>query len=97
MRKSGADVNFRNTIKTIGGGSFSPQELRTLEERVLDKASWPDVGYLQGIEAGVPVVLSPRQKATIDGLLQRLGDDALATRVRGTYNDAIRTGRVKVH
>ena len=97
MKKSGADRIFRDTLSVIGGGDFSPAELRALEERVLDVADWGDVARLHGIEAGAPVVLSPNQKSTIDGLVGKLGSDALAKRVQGAYGDAFRTGKVIVH
>lgn len=97
MRKSGADVNFRNTIKAIGGGAFSDAELRALEERALEAATWGDVARLQGIEGGAPVVLSPNQREVIDDLVRRLGDDTLAKRVRAASEEALRTGRVTIH
>lgn len=96
LKESGADQNFRSTLRTVAGRDFTPAELEALEERVLDRVNWLEAGFLPGIEAGDPVVVSPRQKATIDGLIGKLGGDPLAARAKAAYGKAVRRGRVRV-
>lgn len=96
MRASGVDNNVRTTLRQIAGDGFTADELKALEDRVLDKANSNDVKVLWGIEEGVPVVVSPNQKAAIDGLMGRLGTDPLAQRARKTYEHSLQGGRIRV-
>lgn len=94
---SGADQNFRRTLRAIAGNGFSQAELEELEDRMLRKAEPADVGVLYGITEGAPVVISPNQKATIDRLLGEAGADELGQRARGAYGRALQRGQVKIH
>jgi len=96
MHASGADKGFDRTVGTLTNGRFSPQEIQTLEDRVLDKAQKTDVGALYGVQEGVPVYLSPNQKAVIDRLMGQLGEDPLARRARDAYGGAVSAGNVRV-
>ena len=95
LEASGADKGFDRTIGALTNGSFSPQEIKDLESRVLDKAEWTDVHALHGIQEGVPVNLTPKQKTVIDGLMGKLGDDPLARRARDAYGRAVGAGNVR--
>jgi len=94
---SGADQNFRRTLRAIAGNGFSQPELDQLEERILRKATRDDVGVLYGITEGAPVVISRNQKATIDRLLNEAGTDELGRRARDAYGRALKHGQVKIH
>lgn len=63
---------------------------------MLDAATMDDARTLWVVRAGTPVVISPNQKATIDGLFGRIGGDALAERARTSYRRALQSGRVQV-
>ncbi len=67
-----------------------------LEERVLDAATWNEAGRLWTIEGGRQIVVSPDQKAALDAIFGRLGDDELARKARGAYERKMRNGQVKV-
>jgi hypothetical protein len=96
MRLTGADKGFDRTINSMTGGQFSPGDIRTLEDRLLDKAEWrKDTDVLQGIAEGPPVYLRPDQKAVIDRLIGGLGADHLAQRAQAAYQKAIDAGQVR--
>ena len=78
MRRTGADKGFGRTIGAMTNGQFSADEIKALENRVLDQASLPQAWSLRGIEEGPPVDLNARQKAVIDELMGKLGSDPLA-------------------
>lgn len=96
IRGAGVEQNIRSTLRGLAGEGFSAAELADLEARVFEEATMGDVKTLWGIEAGAPVFISPRQKAAVDGLFGRLGDDPLARRAREAYGRALQKGRVKV-
>ena len=96
MKSSGTDKNVQQALREISGGEFSAEELGALEDRVLDRATREDVGSLFGIQATKPFAVSPRQKATIDGLFSKLGGDPLAEKARGAYGRALKDGKVRV-
>ena len=95
IRASGADRLIHQRLDAITGGEFSDKELQELEGRALDKATKADISNLMGLQDGHPIVLSPTQRAAIEGLLSRLGDDALARRARGAYGRAIQSGAIR--
>ena len=93
------DPLSRLRAKTIAGltnGAFKPQEVRVLEDRVLDAAGLLDIPVLTGIGEGPPVVLSPRQKKVVDRLVTGLGSDELGARARDSYRGAVKRGDVRV-
>ncbi|MDO8379030.1 hypothetical protein [Phenylobacterium sp.] len=96
MKSSGADKNVQRALREISGGEFSSAELEALEDRVLDRATREDVGSLFGIQVTKPFSVSPRQKATIDGLFGKLGGDPLAEKARTAYGRALKNGKVRV-
>jgi len=95
MAASGADTRFDATMGQLTGGAFSPRELHVLEDRALNAARPQDLGPLQGIGEGVPVVLTPGQKGIVDRIVGQLGDDALGVKARKAYEGAVRGGRVQ--
>jgi hypothetical protein len=96
MRATGADKRFDRTIGTMTNGAFAPQDIRALEDRVLDKAGVLDVGVLAGVTEGLPVSLSPHQKTVVDRLMGGLGADPLAQRARAAYGKALNGGRIQI-
>jgi len=97
MSGAGVEQNVRSTLRSLAGDGLTPVELERLEERVLDRATQKDIHALWGIEAGAPVMISPNQKAVIDSLVGRLGDDPLAQRAGASYRRVLKGGRVRVH
>jgi len=96
MKISGADKAFERTVSTITGGQFSKSDLKTLEDRLLEKADrGKDVGPLMGIQDGAPVYLTPAQKSVVDSLVGRLGSDPLAQRAQDAYRKALNAGQVR--
>lgn len=96
MAASGADRRFDATLRGLTAGTLSDRELGALKDRALDAARREDIGTLAGIQEGVPVTVTPAQKAVIDRLVGRLGGDALGQKARSSYEGAVRGGRVKV-
>jgi hypothetical protein len=90
------EANLRSTVRGMVGGQFTGVELKTLEDRALDGAEMGDLKTLQGIEAGPPVFLTPSQKARVDGLMPKLGSDALGGRARDAYGKALKNGQIRV-
>ncbi|MFN3582847.1 MAG: hypothetical protein ACK4TT_02815 [Phenylobacterium sp.] len=90
------EQNLRSTLKSMFPSSFTDGEITTLQDRALDAAEWKDLLVLQGIEAGSTVTLTPAQKARVDRLVNKLGDDALGRRARGAYGDALSRGQIRV-
>jgi len=91
------EPRVRGAIRGIVGSQFSDQELRALEERALRNAGIGDALTLQGLAPGATVQLSPRQKTSIDGLMNKLGEDDLAKRARDAYGAALQNGKIVVH
>lgn len=97
MKLTGADKGFDRTIAGMTGNRFSPGDVKVLEDRVLDKARWPDdVRVLRGVAEGPPVNLTQYQKAVVDRLVRGLGSDPSAKRAQEEYDRAIRAGQVRV-
>jgi hypothetical protein len=96
MHATGADQAFDRTIGGITGGTFQPGDIKALEDRALTAAKPGDLAILYGIADGLPVVLNSAQKASIDGLMGKLGSDALATRARAAYQKAVDAGQIRV-
>lgn len=96
MKVDGGEKRVRSTLRDLAGQGFTPSELERLEERMSDTATWDDASKPWVIESGAPVVISPNQKAVIDGLFGRLGGDPLAERARSSYRRALQSGRVQV-
>jgi hypothetical protein len=96
MRKTGADHRLDATLSRMTGGSFSPDQIQTLEDRALHAAKYSDIGALTGIEEGPPVALSPEQKAIIDRLMSQSGTDPLGRAARAAYQRAWKNGQIKV-
>ncbi|HEX3887348.1 MAG TPA: hypothetical protein VHW05_07600 [Phenylobacterium sp.] len=96
MHATGADQTFDRTIGRITGGTFQPGDIKALEDRALTAAGPDDVAILRSIADGAPIVLSSAQKASIDGLMGKLGSDALATRARAAYQKAVDAGQIRV-
>ena len=97
MRATGAEKGFDRTVTSMTGGEFAPGDVKALEDRLLDKAQWPDVGTLTGVVEGPPVYLRPDQKAVVDRLIGSLGSDPLAQRAQTAYQRAIGAGQVRTH
>lgn len=95
MRASGADKGFDSTISGMTGGGFGPDQIKSLENQVLDKASWDEAMALRGITEGPPVDLSRNQKTVVDGLMNRL-DGPLADDARAAYQRALRAGQIRI-
>jgi len=91
------EPRVRGGIRGIIGPQFSDQELHDLEERALRNAGIGDALTLQSLAPGAPVQLSPRQKSSIDGLMNNLGNDDLAKRARAAYGAALKSGKIVVH
>lgn len=88
--------NLRSTVRGLVGSTFTPQEVDDLEKRALDKVEWDELGALVGIEAGIPVELTPKQKTKIDSLMNRMGDDPLARRARDALDQGLKSGKIRV-
>lgn len=95
LRASGADRRLDRTLVQMTGGEFTPQELQALKDRALDKIEAPEAKQLFGIVEGPPVKLRGDQKAIIDRVMNRLGDDPLANKARGAYGRAIKSDQVR--
>jgi hypothetical protein len=95
LRTTGADKRIDRTLDQITGGEFSPQERRSLEDRVLDEIKGREAYGLRGIVEGPPVDLRRDQKAIIDSVMGRLGDDPLASKARGAYGRAVKSGQIR--
>jgi hypothetical protein len=96
MRRTGADHRLDATLGRMTGGSFSPDQIQTLEDRALHAAKHSDIGALTGIEEGPPVTLSPEQKAIIDRLMSQSGTDPLGRDAQAAYQGAWRNGQIKL-
>lgn len=79
------------------GDAFSRHELDALEDRMLRNVSRDQIGVLQGITEGSPVVISPNQEVAIDELIEDVGTDDLGRRVRDACRGALERGQVVVH
>jgi hypothetical protein len=90
------EPNVRATVRGIVGSSFTDEELRVLEDRALDRFTLYDGFTLQGIRAGSPVILTPRQKERLDEIVDQLGDDDLGVRARVSYADGVRRGEIRI-
>lgn len=88
--------NLRYTIRSIVGDEFTEQELSILEDRAIKAADVLDVPVLKGLQRGAPVFLNPRQKKSIDRIVNGLGEDALGSRARDAYGKAIHDGQIRV-
>lgn len=96
LRASGADKRIDRTLDQMTAGEFTSVERRALEDRALDKIERSEVGLLGGIVEGPPPVnLRPDQKAVIDNVMGRLGDDPLASRARDAYGKAVKNGQIR--
>lgn len=95
MYLTGAGKRFDRTIDRMTNGSFSPEDVKALENRVLDAAESRDVRTLQGVVEGPPVYLNQAQKSVVDKLMGRLGSDPLARRARDAYGKAVDAGQVR--
>jgi hypothetical protein len=96
MRATGADQGFDRTLNRMTGGQFKPDEIKTLEDRALTAASWPEVFRMTGIGEGPPVVMTAGQKATTDRLMSQIGSDDLAARARAAYERAVNSGQIRI-
>ncbi len=89
---------FRSTVRGfVGAGAFSDKELEALENRALDAAEMKDLDTFKGVSGGSPVMLNPAQKARVDGLMDKLGNDDLGRRARDAYGTAVKNGQIRVH
>ncbi len=90
------EQNIRGTLGGVVGSGFSPRDINTLENRAIDAASPIDAVTLSGLQAGVPVTLSTKQWNTIDGLLQRMPQDALGQRAYSAFKSGLASGKIRV-
>ena len=96
MAASGADKRLDATVGALTGGEFQPGEIKTLEDRALDKVKWEDAKAMRGVTEGSPVVLTAPQKAIVDRLMGQIGSDPLGQRARAAYGRAVASGQVRV-
>jgi hypothetical protein len=96
MAASGADKRLDATIGALTSGQFQPNEIRTLEDRALDKIDWDDAKAMSGVTEGSPVVLTAPQKAIVDKLMGQIGSDPLGQRAQAAYGRAVANGQVRV-
>lgn len=96
QKDSTLEPRVRATVRGLVGPSFSDDDLKVLEERALHAADITDALTLGGLQAGTPVLLSPRQKTHVDGLLNKIGDDDLARRARDAFGQAVKSGKIQV-
>lgn len=88
--------NFRSTVRGLVGAGFTDEEISKLEERALDRVKAEDLTTLHGLEAGVPVTLTTKQKAKIGEMLGRMGSDPLSLRARQAFEESIRNGKIRI-
>ena len=96
MHKTGADQAFDRTLDRMTDGQFRPGEIKMLEDRALTAARITDIPVMSGLSEGPPVLMNPRQKATVDRLMGQLGSDDLATRARSAYGKALGDGQIRI-
>lgn len=88
--------NFRSTVRGIVGPTFTDDEIGTLEDRALNTVEFDELNALRGLEAGVPVDLTAKQRAKVEQLLRRLGSDPLANRAPGAFGEGLKSGKIRV-
>jgi len=91
-----AEPMIRANVRQIVGPQFNDAEISTLEDRAITAVQPLDIPALVGIQGGDPVVMSASQKARIDAIVRQLGDDPLGLRARAAYDQAHKTGKIRV-
>ena len=92
----------RRNIDSVGR-AFAPEassdERGRAQDRFLDKVDWDELQALNGayvVNGRPPVFVTPRQKAILDSVIGRMGDDPIGQRAKAGYGQAVSNGGVKV-
>ena len=92
-----AKRNTRKLVQKVCRDSFNDSELDSLTKDVIKNISLPDALKFKDIDpTKTPVVLTPDQKAVLDGLMKDLQGNSLGDKANSEYQKALRSGMVKV-
>lgn len=91
-----AEPMIRANVRQLVGPQFSDAELSTLEDRAITAVQPLDIPALVGVQGGDPVVMSASQKAKIDAIVRQMGEDDLGRRARAAYDQAHKSGKIRV-
>lgn len=91
-----AKRNVRINLRGVVGPGFTDSEMDQVADGFLGQASLKDIGVLTGVTASTPQVISPTQKATIDGIIARLPNTTLNQRAIASYRRALANGSLRV-
>jgi RHS repeat-associated protein len=89
-------ATVRMTVSAACGNSLNEVDLNRLQQHVLDEILMREALKFKEIRSGNGyIALTPEQRVILERLIRTLPPDDFGVRVRASFQEAIRTGRVR--